>query len=268
MTTQPTEKALTLSHRIFRIKDFFNFESKVIDEHTIVKIKKSTLFEFAGAILDGCLNNLQSNLTVLTEYLDGFNRVIDDMVEDNEEILAYYNVIALMFIKEFYENLREKQNYKETFYERCKYIMSGKQRDIITVLAKEKYITQKDLAKQVNLSPQALANQMLKIRDWGVISATKDIADKRVTYYHLSYDFSRYLQDTSDKLEEERKQYSPTENYNKDFNPRRIETASRKPVNREKNLRNFDFNPHIDTGKWQRKKVALSVGYKRIEELV
>lgn len=181
------------------IQKIFNFPpDERIDEQKISGIKKSTLFNFAGALIDSYINERNDDLRLCKKYLDGFNSVIDDFVEENEDVIKFFNLNVFIFLKDFFNfYIGRKEKDKLTYQNYISIAKNNYYAELINLLDEYKYLNQNELAKKANKSPQNLSNMLARVKDMGVISSFKDASDKRVTYYYLSHDFVNFLRKNS-----------------------------------------------------------------------
>ena len=189
-------------------------QDKHVDVSMLLHIKKSEAVAYGDLVVSCIAENDGDMCNKQFVALKRFNRLMDSelQTEISEQIEKLYGIFVLRFLYDLLFH-REKKKKRRTMDDYAPLISNSHYRSIISALFTHEVLSQSELAKTLDISPQLLSKYLAKIKG-DIVIAHKSPFDRKKTYYRLSGEFRDiYQRARSGTIPKVR----PDKEYRKDF---------------------------------------------------
>ena len=163
---------------------------KEIEINDVLNINRRTLYSFVLDLLNTCVECNIETLEAYDNFFNRLNRVVDDFIMENEdEVDKYYNIISLNLISFFTHAFFCDKRQDGTFEVLCNTVNTY---NLIKILNECGSLTQTELANKLGIRTTALSNRLNEIKDQNVIRKYKLPTNQKQTYYALTSDCKRF----------------------------------------------------------------------------
>lgn len=160
--------------------------------------EKGDLISFAVELLNETYR-LDKNEVLL--FFEKTNRIIDDYLEENEQLKMQfdnlYNILLYSVLSDIFYLKFKLEKSENELHKKISLLDNKNFYSIIYALYENKFLSQSELAKYVNMSPQNLSNQLAKLKPHNILYVFKSPANEKSTYYSLNVDFNRFIRDNT-----------------------------------------------------------------------
>lgn len=166
----------------------------ISDVRGITRVKLYYLGEF---LLKKLVDYNFDSILNIEDFFYDLNYILDSEIKKHEEIFdSYYNIFVLNYLADLFQFLNKKQKANNKF----DYFINKKPyANMIEILLKEKVLSHKELAENMNISVTNLTNYINKIKDLGIVTVNSLEFNKKAKYYRLSFDLLKYLNQNDER---------------------------------------------------------------------